>query len=412
MRCKTSLPYFHLPSILKFVSKGRILIVAYTFPPGEGGVGMAAFEMAKGLGTLDWDIHVLTREQNPLADPSRPVCCSVASIPDSLTEDRPRLKEYLNTHLGDIQPDFIIYHSWSNWCRKELMEYAKSHHIPFILRSHGTGTNFSAFFRLRYPPFFGMKKWIGSFLNTRKSVLLTGKEAPLNRLVFLEPYGSLFKGFDYYYASKLKLPNACCIPNTFPALKRGAPFFREKYGLTGVSVFTCAASACTTKQQLLFIRQARRMDLQNIVFLFLVPQRNSYAEQMEKAIGNHPGFRILYNLPRHEVEAAISESDAMFLYSYQEQQPLCILEAMSCGIPWIAPDIGCISVLKGGIMLKRRTPGCLKKALTSMLAPDTRKSLGAAGFQQWQQRYAPHAVYTQWEALFRSAKKSENYSDT
>lgn len=390
------------------MSKGRILIVAYTFPPGEGGVGMASFEMAKGLRALGWDVHALTREQNLPDDPSRPACCPVTSMPDSLTEDSPRLKKYLDALLEELKPDFIIYHSWSDWCREELMEYAGAHRIPFILRSHGAATNFSAFFRLRYPPFFGMKKWIGSFLSIRKSVLRTGKDEPLNRLVFLEPCGTPFKGFDYYYASRLKLSNACCIPNTFPALKRGDSFFREKYGLTGVSVFTCAASACATKQQLLFIRHVKRMNLQGIVFLFLVPQRNPYAEQMEKAIGDHPGFRILYDLPRPEVEAAISESDAVFLYSYQEQQPLCILEAMSCGIPWIAPDIGCISVLEGGIMLKRRTPRCLKKALTSMLDPDTRKSLGAAGLRQWQQRYAPHAVYARWEALLHSTKKSEN----
>lgn len=390
------------------MSKGRILIVAYTFPPGEGGVGMAAFEMAKGLGTLDWNVHVLTREQDLPGDPSRPACCPVTSMPDSLTEDSPRLKEHLDALLEDLKPDFIIYHSWSNWCREELMKYAESHRIPFIQRPHGTATNFSSFFRLRYPPFFGMKKWVGSFLSIRRAILRMSKEASLNRLVFLDPCGTPFKGFDYYYASKLKLPNACCIPNTFPALKHGTPFFREKHGLTGVSVFTCAASACTRKQQLLFIRHARRMDLQGIVFLFLVPQRNPYAEQMEKAIGDHPGFRILYDLPRHEVEAAISESDAVFLYSYQEQQPLCILEAMSCGIPWIAPDIGAISVLKGGIMLKSRTPRYLKKALTSMLDPGTRKSLSAAGLRQWQQRYAPRAVYAQWEALLHSARKSEN----
>lgn len=390
------------------MSKGRILIVACTFPPGEGGVGMAAFEMTQGLSALDWDIHVLTRQQDLPDDPSRPGCCPVTSIPDSLAGDSARLKEYLNAFLKDQQPDFIIYHSWADWCRKELMDWARAHRIPFILRSHGTGTNFSAFFRLRYPPFFGMKKWIGSFFQTRNSVLHTGNDSPLNRLVFLAPYATPFKGFDCYYASKLKLPNACCIPNTFPALKRDVPFFREKHGLAGVSLFTCAASACTTKQQLLFIRHAKRADLQNVVFLFLVPQRNAYAERMEEAIGNDSRFRILYNLPRHEVEAAISESDAVFLYSYQEQQPLCILEAMSCGIPWIAPDIGCISMFKGGFMLKRRTAGNLKKALLSMLDATTRESLGDAGLQQWQEFYAPHVVYAQWEALLHSARDSEN----
>lgn len=390
------------------MSKGRILIVAYTFPPGEGGVGMAAFEMAKGLSALKWDIHVLTLEQNLPDDPSRHGSWPVTSIPEALTANSSRLKEYLEALLEKQKPDFIIYHSWSDWCRKELMDCAGARRIPFILRSHGTATNFSAFFRLRYPPFFGMKKWISSFLITRKSVLRTGKEAPLNRLVFLDSCATPFKGFDYYYASKLKLPNACCIPNTFPALKHAEPFFREKHGLANVSVFTCAASACTTKQQLSFIRHAKRLNLQNVIFLFLVPQRNKYAEQMEKAIGNDPRFRIFYNLPRYEVEAAISESDAIFLYSYQEQQPLCILEAMSCGIPWIAPDIGCISVLKGGIILKRRTPSCLKKALISLLEVETRKNLGTAGLQQWQQRYAPQVVYAQWEALLHAAKNSEN----
>lgn len=101
------------------------------------------------------------------------------------------------------------------------------------------------------------------------------------------------------------------------------------------------------KRQLLFIRHVKRSHLRHIIFLFLIPQRNAYAEQMEQAIGDDPRFRILYRLPRLEVEAAIMESDAVFLYSYQEQQPLSILEAMSCGVPWFAPDAGALSTLRG-----------------------------------------------------------------
>lgn len=77
---------------------------------------------------------------------------------------------------------------------------------------------------------------------------------------------------------------------------------------------------------------------------------------MEQAIGDDPRFRILYRLPRPEVEAAITESNAVFLYSFQEQQPLSILEAMSCGVPWFAPDAGALSTLEGGIVLKTHPP--------------------------------------------------------
>lgn len=107
------------------MSKGRILIAAYAFPPGEGGVSMAAYEMAHSLGSRGWDIHVLTRQQDLPEDPSRTRCCPITALPDSLTDDTNRLKEYLDAFLKDIQPDFIVYHSWSGWCRKELLACAR-----------------------------------------------------------------------------------------------------------------------------------------------------------------------------------------------------------------------------------------------------------------------------------------------
>lgn len=61
----------------------------------------------------------------------------------------------------------------------------------------------------------------------RRGILNVHRESPLNRLVFLDSYGTPFKGFDYYYCSKLNLSRYVCIPNTFPALKQAVPFFRE-----------------------------------------------------------------------------------------------------------------------------------------------------------------------------------------
>lgn len=332
------------------MSKGRILIVTYVFPPEEEGVGMAAYEMACSLSSLNWDIHVLTRPLDSPEEPfrSRPYS-PLTTLPDTLTKDSARLREYLNGFLKDFRPDVIIYHSWADWCR----------------------------------------------------------ESPLNRLVFLDPYGTLFKSFDYYCASRSKLAHYSCIPNTFPALKRTAPFFREKYGLSSAPVFTCPAGASMRKRQLLFIRHVKRSRLRHIIFLFLIPQHNAYAEQMEQAIGDDPRFRILYRLPRLEVEAAIMESDAVFLYSYQEQQPLSILEAMSCGVPWFAPDAGALSTLEGGIVLKNTSPSVLGKAVESLTDETTRETLGRKGLPQWEARYAPDAVDRKWEELLFSSTRPE-----
>ena len=349
------------------MSKGRILIVTYVFPPEEEGVGMAAYEMACSLSSLNWDIHVLTRPLDSPEEPfrSRPYS-PLTTLPDTLTKDSARLREYLNGFLKDFRPDVIIYHSWADWCREEF-----------------------------------------SFFQIRRDIFNVCRKSPLNRLVFLDPYGTLFKSFDYYCASRRKLAHSSCIPNTFPALKRTAPFFREKYGLSSAPVFTCPASASMRKRQLLFIRHVKRTHLQQITFLFLIPQRNSYAEQMEQAIGDDPRFRILYRLPRPEVEAAITESNAVFLYSFQEQQPLSILEAMSCGVPWFAPDAGALSTLEGGIVLKNASPSALEKAVESLTDETTREILGRKGLPQWEARYAPDAVDRKWEELLFSSTRPE-----
>lgn len=405
---KVSLFYFFFSSTLPPVSKGRVLIVTYVFPPEEGGVGMAAYEMACSLSSLDWDIHVLTR---PLDSPDESFRSHqyslLTTLPDTLTKDSARLREYLDGFLKDFRPDVIIYHSWADWCREELLDAARDSGIPFFLRSHGAATNFRSFFRFNYPPFFGLKKWLCSFFQVRRDILNVCRKSPLNRLVFLDPYGTLFKSFDYYCASRSKLAHYSCIPNTFPALKRTAPFFREKYGLSSAPVFTCPAGASMRKRQLLFIRHVKRSHLRHIIFLFLIPQRNAYAEQMEQAIGDDPRFRILYRLPRLEIEAAIMESDAVFLYSYQEQQPLSILEAMSCGVPWFAPDAGALSTLEGGIVLKNTSPSVLEKAVESLTDEKTRKLLGSKGRRQWEACYAPDAVNQEWEQLLFSSIRPE-----
>lgn len=329
---KVSLFYFFFSSTLPPVSKGRVLIVTYVFPPEEGGVGMAAYEMACSLSSLDWDIHVLTR---PLDSPDESFrshqYSPLTTLPDTLTKDSARLREYLDGFLKDFRPDVIIYHSWADWCREELLDAARDSGIPFFLRSHGTATNFRS-------------------------------------------------------------------------------FFRGKYGLSSAPVFTCPASASMRKRQLLFIRHVKRTHLQQITFLFLIPQRNSYAEQMEQAIGDDPRFRILYRLPRPEVEAAITESNAVFLYSFQEQQPLSILEAMSCGVPWFAPDAGALSTLEGGIVLKNASPSTLEKAVESLTDETTRETLGRKGLRQWEARYAPDAVDRKWEELLFSSTRPEKKS--
>lgn len=46
------------------MSKGRILITTYVFPPGKGNVAMAVCEIARSLNLPERDIYVIARSQD------------------------------------------------------------------------------------------------------------------------------------------------------------------------------------------------------------------------------------------------------------------------------------------------------------------------------------------------------------
>ncbi|MBS7152968.1 MAG: glycosyltransferase family 4 protein [Akkermansia sp.] len=386
------------------MSKGVILLVSPSFPPMEGGVAMATYEMARDLQCLGWDIHVLTPESGLPPDSSLPDPCSVTRISFvSSHETRHRI----DACLEHIHPSLVIFHSWQDWHLDYMAALCRERNIPMIIRSHGCHTDFHSFFRIQYPPFFGIKKWITSFPTIRRNVnKITGHL----HLVCLDDHGSLFKGYDYYYAKKRGMPNFTVIPNTFLPLQPSSFSFRKKYHLEHSLLFSCPASASVRKNQKAFIRHVKKSNIKGIQFIFLVPQYKSYAEQKEKEADGDPAYRFFYGLPRHEVQAAIIESNAVFLYSIQEQQPLTLLEAMSCGVPWIAPDVGGISTLQGGIVLKKRNTRNLQQALLQMTQENTRKILSLAGKQFWCHRYSPKVVYQQWEILFNDLLKKNRVS--
>lgn len=124
---------------------------------------MAAYEMACSLSSLDWDIHVLTR---PLDSPDESFrshqYSPLTTLPDPLTKDSARLREYLDGFLKDFRTDVIIYHSWADWCREELLDAARDSGIPFS-SAPMVQLPISALFPLQLPSFLRPEKWLCSF---------------------------------------------------------------------------------------------------------------------------------------------------------------------------------------------------------------------------------------------------------
>jgi glycosyltransferase involved in cell wall biosynthesis len=91
-------------------------------------------------------------------------------------------------------------------------------------------------------------------------------------------------------------------------------------------------------------------------------------------------------VPHQDLPALYNECDAFLLGSHYEAQCMAILEAMSCGLPWVAPLVGCIpDVARAdahetptGLIFDSRKPAQVAASLRSMLEldPDERHRWG------------------------------------
>ncbi len=85
------------------------------------------------------------------------------------------------------------------------------------------------------------------------------------------------------------------------------------------------------------------------------------------------------NVPHQDLPALYAECDAVLLGSYYEAQCMAVLEAMSCGLPWVAPLVGCVpDVARAdaqetptGLIFDGRKPAQVAASLRSMLELST-----------------------------------------
>jgi glycosyltransferase involved in cell wall biosynthesis len=92
---------------------------------------------------------------------------------------------------------------------------------------------------------------------------------------------------------------------------------------------------------------------------------------------------LLGTRPPEDMPAAYATADVFCLPSWWEAMPLSILEAMACGLPVVATDVGDVSraIVDGetGYVVESKSPKRLAEKLRPLLIdPDLRRQMGAA----------------------------------
>ncbi|HMX91963.1 MAG TPA: glycosyltransferase, partial [Nitrospira sp.] len=215
-------------------------------------------------------------------------------------------------------------------------------------------------------------------------------------------------GYDEQFFQERRIPT-CVIPNGTPAL---APKndFRQRYGIAQDTFLVIhLANLYKVKNHPGLLDALDH--LPNGVQLVLIgndTHETEYVETVKARLKTRPDVRLLAGLEPADVASALAAADLVVLASHAEVSPLCLLEAMSVGRPWLAtPDCGTAAEHAGGLVLPlsqfASTVGLLKKH------PELCAELGRLGREHWAQSHDWATVLTAWEDLIEGRPVSHSF---
>jgi len=195
------------------------------------------------------------------------------------------------------------------------------------------------------------------------------------------------------------VPN-CIDMNTIP-VKASEPLAVVLYvgsiirskGLTDLIV--AWNSVCTTGWQLVLIGE----------------YEESYRDELLSFSNDASSVSILGGLPRYQVLRHMSESAILALPSHTEGFPNVVVEAMACGLPVIATQVGAVpEILEGnaGLIVPPKDCRALADALSLLMGDnDLRTELGNRARRKVQANYALESVYREYELIWQETSGSQ-----
>lgn len=131
----------------------------------------------------------------------------------------------------------------------------------------------------------------------------------------------------------------------------------------------------------------------------------SWLRQQVAALGQPQRLRFLGAIPHAEVPTLLAAADVMALASEREGLANAWVEALACGTPVVAPDIGSVREVidrpEAGTIVAERTPGAFAAAISRLLAAPPDRSAVRATAERFAWEHNTQALYEHLSALKR-----------
>jgi glycosyltransferase involved in cell wall biosynthesis len=250
---------------------------------------------------------------------------------------------------------------------------------------------------------------------TKRSTLLTVSACAClshhlpARVVCCSEHGRRLYEKAGFAASKLAvIPNGFDV-ETFRPDPEARASVRSELGLgPGTPMIGLVARYDPLKDHATFLRAAARLgrarpDVHFLLCGAKVDRTNAELAGLAESLGIAGRCHLLG--PRQDVPRIFAALDVAASSSISEAFPLALGEAMACGVPCVATDVGDCALMIGptGRVVPPGEPAALAAALADVLgmSPESRRALGAAARRGVVERFELGAVTRQYEDLYQ-----------
>lgn len=353
----------------------RVLATVERYAPAIGGAERVVQRLAEGLAARGHELHVLTggptaREQlngvNVYRVPLRGnEVRGIRGDPSAVT----RL-------IAELNPDVLFNYAAQTWATDCCFHLLRQKKRPrMVLAPCG----FSGLRSRRYASYFAK---MPERLRSYDAVIL---------------HSSTYQDWDFTVAADVKV--RCVVPNGAdpPASpRRGTGSKLTKRAVTvGSHVRSKGHAGFAQAVRTL----ARRYPLHGHV---VAPPRGGLGalrgcQLACEARARLQPIRIVDGSAPGVVVQEIADADMFLFTSRLECAPLVILEAMAAATPWVSYDVGNVTELAGGLVVRDRAS--LHASASAILAGE-HPGLGAEGQARWRERHRWEQIVPQYESIF------------
>lgn len=215
-------------------------------------------------------------------------------------------------------------------------------------------------------------------------------------------------GVDARFLRKERMRSAY-IPNGSNSISPRGDFRRDHGIPRDRFLILHVANLYPVKNHLGLLNELNRLpsDAQ-LVMIGRPTEDTEYVRQVQMALAGRPDVFYVPGLDAEGIAAAMRAADVLVLASHSEASPLVVLEAMSCGLPWLAtPGCGTVHEQAGGLVA---TLSSFHEVIMRLkVDADLRRQLGELGRAHWAASYDWSHVLRGWIELLTTGQLTASF---